>query len=344
MSKAYEQSGVNIHAGYEAVERISSHVERTMRKEVLGGLGGFGATFDLSQLNMKAPVLVSGTDGVGTKLKLAIDHGKHDTIGIDAVAMCVNDILTTGAEPLYFLDYIATNKVVPSIIEQIVKGVSDGCEQTNTALIGGETAEMGEMYHEGEYDIAGFAVGAVEKDEYIDGSKVEAGQAIIGLASNGIHSNGYSLVRKLIKESGINLHDNFNGKTYLETFLAPTELYVKPILELKKHVDIKAMNHITGGGFYENIPRALPKGLSARIDTTSFPTLDAFNWLQQQGNISTDEMYNIFNMGIGYTVIVDKKDVSTALAALQELDVKAYEIGEVIEDADTPLHLMGVES
>lgn len=344
MSKAYEQSGVNIHAGYEAVERISSHVERTMRKEVLGGLGGFGATFDLSQLNMKAPVLVSGTDGVGTKLKLAIDHGKHDTIGIDAVAMCVNDILTTGAEPLYFLDYIATNKVVPSIIEQIVKGVSDGCEQTNTALIGGETAEMGEMYHEGEYDIAGFAVGAVEKDEYIDGSKVEAGQAIIGLASNGIHSNGYSLVRKLIKESGINLHDNFNGKTYLETFLAPTELYVKPILELKKIVDIKAMNHITGGGFYENIPRALPKGLSARIDTTSFPTLDVFNWLQQQGNISTDEMYNIFNMGIGYTVIVDKKDVSTALAALQELDVKAYEIGEVIEDADTPLHLMGVES
>lgn len=344
MSKAYEQSGVNIHAGYEAVERISSHVERTMRKEVLGGLGGFGATFDLSQLNMKAPVLVSGTDGVGTKLKLAIDHGKHDTIGIDAVAMCVNDTLTTGAEPLYFLDYIATNKVVPSIIEQIVKGVSDGCEQTNTALIGGETAEMGEMYHEGEYDIAGFAVGAVEKDEYIDGSKVEAGQAIIGLASNGIHSNGYSLVRKLIKESGINLHDNFNGKTYLETFLAPTELYVKPILELKKHVDIKAMNHITGGGFYENIPRALPKGLSTRIDTTSFPTLDVFNWLQQQGNISTDEMYNIFNMGIGYTVIVDKKDVSTALAALQELDVKAYEIGEVIEDADTPLHLMGVES
>ena len=344
MSKAYEQSGVNIHAGYEAVERISSHVERTMRKEVLGGLGGFGATFDLSQLNMKAPVLVSGTDGVGTKLKLAIDHGKHDTIGIDAVAMCVNDILTTGAEPLYFLDYIATNKVVPSIIEQIVKGVSDGCEQTNTALIGGETAEMGEMYHEGEYDIAGFAVGAVEKDEYIDGSKVEAGQAIIGLASNGIHSNGYSLVRKLIKESGINLHDNFNGKTYLETFLAPTELYVKPILELKKHVDIKAMNHITGGGFYENIPRALPKGLSARIDTTSFPTLDVFNWLQQQGNISTDEMYNIFNMGIGYTVIVDKKDVSTALATLQELDVKAYEIGEVIEDAHTPLHLMGVES
>lgn len=344
MSKVYEESGVNIQAGYEAVERISSHVERTMRKEVLGGLGGFGAIFDISQLNMKAPVLVSGTDGVGTKLKLAIDYDKHDTIGIDAVAMCVNDILTTGAEPLYFLDYIATNKVVPGIIEQIVKGVSDGCQQTNTALIGGETAEMGEMYHEGEYDIAGFAVGAVEKDEYIDGTKVKEGQAIIGLASNGIHSNGYSLVRKLIKESGIDLNDHFNGQTFLQTFLAPTELYVKPILELKKHVDIKAMNHITGGGFYENIPRVLPKGLSAKIDTNSFPTLKVFDWLQQQGNIPTKEMYNIFNMGIGYTVIVDKKDVQTALTTLRVLDTQAYEIGEITKDEDTPIYLLGLES
>ncbi len=344
MSKVYEESGVNIQAGYEAVERISSHVERTMRKEVLGGLGGFGAIFDISQLNMKAPVLVSGTDGVGTKLKLAIDYDKHDTIGIDAVAMCVNDILTTGAEPLYFLDYIATNKVVPGIIEQIVKGVSDGCQQTNTALIGGETAEMGEMYHEGEYDIAGFAVGAVEKDEYIDGTKVKEGQAIIGLASNGVHSNGYSLVRKLIKESGIDLNDHFNGQTFLQTFLAPTELYVKPILELKKHVDIKAMNHITGGGFYENIPRVLPKGLSAKIDTNSFPTLKVFDWLQQQGNIPTKEMYNIFNMGIGYTVIVDKKDVQTALTTLRVLDTQAYEIGEITKDEDTPIYLLGLES
>ncbi|QRJ66238.1 phosphoribosylformylglycinamidine cyclo-ligase [Staphylococcus saccharolyticus] len=344
MSKVYEESGVNIQAGYEAVERISSHVERTMRKEVLGGLGGFGATFDISQLNMKAPVLVSGTDGVGTKLKLAIDYDKHDTIGIDAVAMCVNDILTTGVEPLYFLDYIATNKVDPGIIEQIVKGVSDGCQQTNTALIGGETAEMGEMYHEGEYDIAGFAVGAVEKDEYIDGTKVKEGQAIIGLASNGVHSNGYSLVRKLIKESGIDLNDHFNGQTFLQTFLAPTELYVKPILELKKHVDIKAMNHITGGGFYENIPRVLPKGLSAKIDTNSFPTLKVFDWLQQQGNIPTKEMYNIFNMGIGYTVIVDKKDVQTALTILRALDTQAYKIGEIIKDEDTPIYLLGVES
>lgn len=342
MSKAYEQSGVDIHAGYEAVERMSSHVQRTMRKEVLGGLGGFGATFDLSQLNMKAPVLVSGTDGVGTKLKLAIDNNKHDTIGIDAVAMCVNDILTTGAEPLYFLDYIATNKVVPEVIEQIVKGVSDGCEATHTALIGGETAEMGEMYHEGEYDLAGFAVGAVEKDEYIDGSEVEEGQIIIGLASNGIHSNGYSLVRKLIQESGINLNDSFDGSTYLDTFLAPTQLYVKPILTLKEKVKIKGMNHITGGGFYENIPRGLPNGLAAKIDTQSFPTPKVFEWLQQQADIETSEMYNVFNMGIGYTVIVNKEDVSKALDILKEQDIATYQIGEIVKSNDAPIYLEGV--
>lgn len=342
MSKAYEQSGVDIHAGYEAVERMSSHVKRTLRKEVIGGLGGFGATFDLSQLNMKAPVLVSGTDGVGTKLKLAIDNDKHDTIGIDAVAMCVNDILTTGAEPLYFLDYIATHKVVPEIIEQIVKGISDGCEETNTALIGGETAEMGEMYHEGEYDLAGFAVGAVEKEDYIVGSAVKPGQVIIGLASNGIHSNGYSLVRQLIKKSGINLNDSFGDSTYLETFLAPTQLYVKPILELKKHVSIKAMNHITGGGFYENIPRSLPEGLAADIDSHAFPTPAIFEWLQKEGNISTDEMYNIFNMGIGYTVIVNEDDKEQALNVLKELNIDAYEIGRIIKEDRKPIHIQGV--
>ncbi|MGE8023218.1 phosphoribosylformylglycinamidine cyclo-ligase [Staphylococcus pasteuri] len=342
MSKAYEQSGVDIHAGYEVVERMSSHVKRTLRKEVIGGLGGFGATFDLSQLNMKAPVLVSGTDGVGTKLKLAIDNDKHDTIGIDAVAMCVNDILTTGAEPLYFLDYIATHKVVPEIIEQIVKGISDGCEETNTALIGGETAEMGEMYHEGEYDLAGFAVGAVEKEDYIDGSAVKPGQVIIGLASNGIHSNGYSLVRQLIKKSGINLNDSFGDSTYLETFLAPTQLYVKPILELKKHVSIKAMNHITGGGFYENIPRSLPEGLAADIDSHAFPTPAIFDWLQKEGNISTDEMYNIFNMGIGYTVIVNENDKEQALKVLKEQNIDAYEIGRIIKDDRKPIHIQGV--
>lgn len=342
MSKAYQQAGVDINAGYEAVERMSSHIKRTMRKEVLGGLGGFGATFDLSQLNMKAPLLVSGTDGVGTKLKLAIDHNKHDTIGVDAVAMCVNDILTTGAEPLYFLDYIATNKVVPEVIEQIVKGVSDGCEETNTALIGGETAEMGEMYHEGEYDLAGFAVGAVEKDEYIDGSNVKPGQVIIGLESSGIHSNGYSLVRNLIKKSNVDLQEKFDAqRTYLETFLEPTRLYVKPVLAVKEAIQINAMTHITGGGFYENIPRALPEGVTAKVDTTSFPTLPIFNWLQQQGEIETAEMYNVFNMGIGFTIIVEAQDADKALAILKEHDVKAYKIGEIVEGTE-PIQLTGV--
>lgn len=333
MAESYKKAGVDIRAGYEAVKRMSSHVERTMRKEVLGGLGGFGATFDLSQLNMKAPVLVSGTDGVGTKLKLAIDYDKHDTIGIDAVAMCVNDILTTGAEPLYFLDYIATHKVVPEIIEQIVKGISDGCVETNTALIGGETAEMGEMYHEGEYDVAGFAVGAVEKEEYIDGSKVEKGDVIIGLASNGIHSNGYSLVRRLVAESGIDVNDTFEGEqSFLDMLLTPTALYVSPVLAVKKDVQIKAMTHITGGGFYENIPRALPEGKTAVVNTASFPTPAIFNWLQAQGNIDTDEMYHIFNMGIGFTLIVAPEDEVAVHEILKNANVDAYTIGHIAEE------------
>ncbi|HAR6122463.1 TPA: phosphoribosylformylglycinamidine cyclo-ligase [Staphylococcus pseudintermedius] len=333
MAESYKKAGVDIEAGYEAVKRMSSHVERTMRKEVLGGLGGFGATFDLSQLNMKAPVLVSGTDGVGTKLKLAIDYDKHDAIGIDAVAMCVNDILTTGAEPLYFLDYIATHKVVPEIIEQIVKGISDGCVETNTALIGGETAEMGEMYHEGEYDVAGFAVGAVEKDEYIDGSKVEKGDVIIGLASNGIHSNGYSLVRRLVAESGIDVNDTFEGEqSFLDMLLTPTALYVSPVLAVKKDVQIKAMTHITGGGFYENIPRALPEGKTAVVNTASFPTPAIFNWLQAQGNIDTDEMYHIFNMGIGFTLIVAPEDEVAVHEILKNANVDAYTIGHIAEE------------
>ncbi|HEC2192517.1 TPA: phosphoribosylformylglycinamidine cyclo-ligase [Staphylococcus delphini] len=333
MAESYKKAGVDIEAGYEAVKRMSSHVERTMRKEVIGGLGGFGATFDLSQLNMKAPVLVSGTDGVGTKLKLAIDYDKHDTIGIDAVAMCVNDILTTGAEPLYFLDYIATHKVVPEIIEQIVKGISDGCVETNTALIGGETAEMGEMYHEGEYDVAGFAVGAVEKDAYIDGSKVEKGDVIIGLASNGIHSNGYSLVRRLVAESGIDVNDTFEGEqSFLDVLLTPTALYVSPVLAVKKDVQIKAMTHITGGGFYENIPRALPEDKTAVVNTASFPTPAIFNWLQAQGNIDTDEMYHIFNMGIGFTLVVAPEDEAAVHEILKNANVDAYTIGHIAEE------------
>ncbi|MBI5975415.1 phosphoribosylformylglycinamidine cyclo-ligase [Staphylococcus canis] len=339
MADSYKKAGVDIEAGYEAVKRMSSHVERTMRKEVLGGLGGFGATFDLSQLGMKAPVLVSGTDGVGTKLKLAIDHDRHDTIGIDAVAMCVNDILTTGAEPLYFLDYIAANKVVPETIEQIVKGISDGCEATNTALIGGETAEMGEMYGEGEYDVAGFAVGAVEKSDYIDGSNVKTDDVVIGLASSGIHSNGYSLVRRLIDQSNIDVNDKFdNEQTYLDTFLTPTALYVKPVLKIKESVSIKAMTHITGGGFYENIPRALPEGKTAVIDTTAFPTPKVFDWLQEVGGIDTDEMYHIFNMGIGYTLVVAKEDEAKVHEILKKEQVDAYTIGRIAEE-DTPIRL-----
>ncbi|MCD8815235.1 phosphoribosylformylglycinamidine cyclo-ligase [Staphylococcus arlettae] len=344
MSNAYQQAGVDIHAGYEAVERISSHVKRTMRKEVLGGLGGFGATFDLSQLNMKAPLLVSGTDGVGTKLKLAIDYNKHDTIGIDAVAMCVNDILTTGAEPLYFLDYIATNKVVPEVIEQIVKGVSDGCEETHTALIGGETAEMGEMYHEGEYDLAGFAVGAVEKDDYIDGSNVQPGQVIIGLASSGIHSNGYSLVRQLIAKANVQMTDKFTAdESYLETLLKPTRLYVNPVLEVIKKYPVHAMTHITGGGFYENIPRALPEGVTANIDVTTFPTPKIFDWLQEQGEISTEEMYNIFNMGIGFTLVVDAANSKAIIEHIKRHNIEAFEIG-TITSGDEPIQLTGVKA
>ena len=315
-----------------------------MRKEVLGGLGGFGATFDLSQLNMKAPLLVSGTDGVGTKLKLAIDYNKHDTIGIDAVAMCVNDILTTGAEPLYFLDYIATNKVVPEVIEQIVKGVSDGCEETHTALIGGETAEMGEMYHEGEYDLAGFAVGAVEKDDYIDGSNVQPGQVIIGLASSGIHSNGYSLVRQLIAKANVQMTDKFTAdESYLETLLKPTRLYVNPVLEVIKKYTVHAMTHITGGGFYENIPRALPEGVTANIDVTTFPTPKIFDWLQEQGEISTEEMYNIFNMGIGFTLVVDAANSKAIIEHIKRHNIEAFEIG-TITSGDEPIQLTGVKA
>ncbi|MDN6656817.1 MAG: phosphoribosylformylglycinamidine cyclo-ligase, partial [Staphylococcus simulans] len=240
---------------------------------------------------------------------------------------------------------IATNKVVPEVIEQIVKGVSDGCEETNTALIGGETAEMGEMYHEGEYDLAGFAVGAVEKDEYIDGSTVKPGQVIIGLASSGIHSNGYSLVRHLIKESGVDLNAEFdNGRTYLDTFLEPTRLYVKPVLAVKEQVKLHAMTHITGGGFYENIPRALPEGVTAEIDVQSFNTPKVFDWLQEAGKIATEEMYNIFNMGIGFTLVVDEADADKTLDILKDQNVEAFKIGKIVEGKEEPIELTGVKA
>lgn len=329
MSEQYKKAGVDINAGYEAVEQMKGHVKRTMRPEVIGGLGGFGAAFDLSQLNMIAPVLVSGTDGVGTKLKLAIDYNRHDTIGIDAVAMCVNDIITTGAEPLYFLDYIAVNKVVPEHIGEIVKGVSEGCVQSECALIGGETAEMGDMYGEGEYDIAGFAVGAVEKTAYIDGSSVSAGDKIIGLASSGIHSNGYSLVRKIIADNNIDVTTDLDGDKLLDLLLEPTRIYAREVKALKNKVNIKAMSHITGGGFIENIPRALPEHLGVALNTKNIEVPKALSWLLEKSGMSNDEAYNVFNMGIGFIIVVSEDEADTALELLKQFDYNSQVIGEV---------------
>ncbi|GGA98071.1 phosphoribosylformylglycinamidine cyclo-ligase [Macrococcus hajekii] len=341
MSEAYKSSGVDIHAGYESVERMKKHVSRTMRKEVLGGLGGFGAAFDLSQLNMKAPVLVSGTDGVGTKLRLAIDSDRHDTIGIDAVAMCVNDILTTGALPLYFLDYLALNKVDPEIVEQIVKGVAEGCVQSECALIGGETAEMGDMYHAGDYDIAGFAVGAVEKEDYVTGDKIQAGDVMIGLKSSGIHSNGYSLVRKIIRDNHIDLNSKIGDKTVLDTVIEPTRLYVKAVKDVIQSKKVHGMCHITGGGFIENIPRVLPEGLSARIDVSAIPEQPVFRWLEEQGKLDRMEMYNVFNMGIGFVIIVDTADKEAVLDMLQTVGETGYVMGSIEENSE-PITITGV--
>lgn len=341
MAESYKQSGVDIHAGYEAVERMKKHVNKTMRKEVLGGLGSFGAAFDLSQLNMKAPVLVSGTDGVGTKLRLAIDSDRHDTIGIDAVAMCVNDILTTGAMPLYFLDYLALNKVDPVIVEQIVKGVAEGCAESECALIGGETAEMGDMYHTGDYDIAGFAVGAVEKDAYITGERIAEGDVILGLASSGIHSNGYSLVRKIIKDNNLDLDAEFdNGKTLLDVVLEPTRLYVKHAKAILDAADVHGMCHVTGGGFIENVPRIFVNdGLYPEIDVTNIPRQKIFDLLQEKGSIDKLEMYNIFNMGIGFIFILPADAVEKVRAAVNE---EVFEIGRVVR-GDKAIDIKGVE-
>lgn len=333
MSDQYKEAGVDIEAGYEAVERMKTHVQTTMRKEVMNPLGGFGGAFDLSQLNMNQPLLVSGTDGVGTKLKLAIEADIHDTIGIDAVAMCVNDIITTGAEPLFFLDYLALHKVIPTHVEQIVKGVADGCRQADCALIGGETAEMGDMYGTGEYDIAGFAVGAVEKDEYIDGRATKAGDVVIGLPSSGIHSNGYTLVRKILSDNNIDLNEALNDKTIINHLLEPTKIYVKAVNHLRKHVSIKAMSHITGGGFYENIPRAIPEGFGVTIDVSEIKVPAIIKLLIEKGNIELKEAYNVFNMGIGYMIFVAREDVSNTLKVLEDMGESPLVIGEVTEQA-----------
>ncbi|PLR76132.1 phosphoribosylformylglycinamidine cyclo-ligase [Bacillus sp. V3-13] len=342
MANAYKQAGVDIEAGYEAVARMKKHVQKTMRAGTIGTLGGFGGMFDLSVLNLKEPVLVSGTDGVGTKLMLAFMADRHDTIGIDAVAMCVNDIVVQGAEPLCFLDYIACGKADPARIEAIVKGIADGCEQAGCALIGGETAEMPGMYHENEYDLAGFSVGAVEKANIITGKTIASGDVLIGLASSGIHSNGYSLVRKiLLQDRKLALKDHVNelGCTLGEELLRPTKIYVKPILAAIKKFEIKGLAHITGGGFIENIPRMLPEGLGAEITAGTWPILPIFDLLEKEGSLERSEMFNIFNMGIGMVVAAAEKDAETLLAHFNEAGEKAYRIGTVSDREAIKIHL-----
>ncbi|MBS4209584.1 phosphoribosylformylglycinamidine cyclo-ligase [Bacillus sp. FJAT-50079] len=334
MANAYRNAGVDIEAGYEAVEKIKKHTKRTMRPGVMGQLGGFGGAFDLSALNLKEPVLVSGTDGVGTKLKLAFMMDKHDTIGIDCVAMCVNDIVVQGAEPLYFLDYVALGKAVPDKIEQIVSGIADGCEQAGCALIGGETAEMPGLYEEDEYDLAGFSVGACEKSDIITGEKIQDGDVLIGLASSGIHSNGYSLVRKIFLENqGFELDAKLPElkRSLGEELLKPTKIYVKPVLAAHKEFGLKGMSHITGGGFIENIPRMLPQDIGAVVELDSWPVLPIFKALEKYGELDREEMFNIFNMGIGFVIAVDANKADAVTRFLIEQGEKAYQIGTVVK-------------
>lgn len=335
MSKAYEQAGVNIEAGYEAVQRMKSHVERTARKGIMGTFGGFGGMFDLSELNLKEPVLISGTDGVGTKLKLAFMVDKHDTIGIDCVAMCVNDIVAQGAEPLYFLDYVAVGKAVPEKIEQIVKGVADGCVQSGAALIGGETAEMPGLYEADEYDLAGFAVGAAEKANIVTGEKIQEGDVLIGIASSGVHSNGYSLVRKIMfADAGFTPDTVVAGYEQLgpigEALLTPTKLYAKPVLDVLKEVDVHGMAHITGGGFYENLPRMMPAGLATEVDLGTWPVLPIFDLLAEQGKLQQKDLYNVFNMGIGFVLAVPAAQAKKVIELVEKHGEKAYTIGRVV--------------
>ncbi|WP_126453918.1 phosphoribosylformylglycinamidine cyclo-ligase [Sulfuriflexus mobilis] len=328
-SLSYRDAGVDIDAGNALIERIKPIAAATRRSGMLDGLGGFGALFEIPK-NYTDPVLVSGTDGVGTKLRLAIDLGLHDTIGIDLVAMCANDLIVQGAEPLFFLDYFATGKLDLDTATDVIKGIGRGCELAGCALIGGETAEMPGMYHEGDYDLAGFCVGAVERAAIIDGSKVTTGDVLIGLESSGPHSNGYSLIRKIIEVSGAKLSDDFGDSTLGQTLLAPTRLYVKPLLELCRLVDVHAMAHITGGGLTENLPRVLPDNAVARIDTSSWQRPAVFDWLQQHGNVEDSEMYRTFNCGIGMVVCVTAADADKALEILNDSGEQAGRIGEIV--------------
>lgn len=336
-SESYKDAGVDITAGYKSVELMKKHISRTLAFGKTDSIGGFGGLFELDLEGIKEPVLVSGTDGVGTKLKMAFLTDKHDTVGIDCVAMCVNDIICAGAKPLYFLDYIAVGKNYPEKIAQIVSGVAEGCVQSECALIGGETAEMPGFYDKDEYDMAGFAVGVVDKSKILNKTDVSAGDVIIGLASSGIHSNGYSLVRKIFDVENIDLNKKMpelDNKSLGEVLIEPTKIYVKPILSLLNKVKVKSIANITGGGFYENIPRALPDTLTAKIKKENVPVLPIFKLMQSFGNIDERDMYNTFNMGIGMVVIVSKEDEEEAKKVLEESGEKAYTLGEVIEGND----------
>lgn len=327
-SISYRDAGVDIEAGDALVEQIKPFAKRTMRPEVLGGIGGFGSLFAVPQ-KFKEPILVSGTDGVGTKLKLAFELNKHDTVGIDLVAMSVNDILVQGAEPLFFLDYFACGKLEVGVAAQVIKGIAEGCEQSGCALVGGETAEMPGMYPPGEYDLAGFAVGCADKSKLIDGTTIVAGDVVLGLASSGAHSNGYSLIRKLIEKSGIDFESDFHGRKFKDVVMEPTRIYVKSLLKLIEALPVKGMAHITGGGITENIPRVLPEGLTAEIRASSWQLPPLFQWLQAQGNIVPSELYKTFNCGIGMAVIVAKEHVAQARQLLEASGEIVFEIGHI---------------
>jgi phosphoribosylformylglycinamidine cyclo-ligase len=329
-SLTYRDAGVDIGAGDRLVDNIKPFAKKTLRKGVLAGIGGFGALFEIAAKRYREPVLVSGTDGVGTKLKLAFELDRHATIGIDLVAMSVNDILTLGAEPLFFLDYFACGRLDVATATQVVKGIARGCEQAGCALLGGETAEMPGMYPGGEYDLAGFAVGIVEKRAIIDGSRIAEGDVVIGLASSGAHSNGYSLIRKVIAVNGIDLAAKFHGRTLADAVLEPTRIYVKPVLKLTSSVAVKGLAHITGGGIVENLPRVLPARLAARVERAAWPMPPLFRWLKEQGNIADAELYRVFNCGIGMCVVVAPKDAARAMKILKTAGEKAWRIGRIV--------------
>ncbi len=333
-SESYKEAGVDITAGYKAVELMKQHIAKTLTAGALSDIGGFGGLFELDLTGIEKPVLVSGTDGVGTKLKMAFLMDKHDTVGIDCVAMCVNDIICCGAKPLFFLDYVAVGKNVPERVANIVSGIAEGCVQSNAALIGGETAEMPGFYPVDEYDLAGFSVGVVDKSKILDNTKIKAGDVIIGIPSSGVHSNGFSLVRKVFDVENSDIKSpvaELGGKSIGETLLTPTKIYVKPMTALFEEVTVKAVSHITGGGFYENIPRSLPNGFTAKIDKSSLKILPIFELIAKTGNIPERDMFNTFNMGVGMSLVVDKCDADKTLEILKANGENPYIIGEIIE-------------